>query len=280
MRGEKPKQVCEFLWEQGEEDMGPTVLYSLMAKLLPRPPVAALRDDVRTKIILDHPELFKITFLIDDNTFENMLADHPNQPFIQSVLVGIHKGFWPFADTTKDRYPKTWDRSSRPLKTDDKRNFLTSQVQIEVKVGRFSPSFGTNLLPGMYSPLVHVVPKPDLDTLCLVVNHSTGDNNLNSMIACEDVSGVHLNGICLLGASIIHTKDLNPCANLIIYKSDILAAYRQLLMHPLYQILQIITIDGQWYVDRCNNFSGRASQIIWQSFTSLIVWILVFKHGL
>ena len=51
-------------------------------------------------------------------------------------------------------------------------------------------------------------------------------------------------------------------------------------MHPLYQILQIITVDGQRYIDRCNNLSGHASQIIWQSFISLIVWILVFKRGL
>ena len=69
--------------------------------------MAVLRDDVRTKTILDHPVLFKITCVIDNKTFKNMLADHPNQLFVQSVLVGLREGFWPFADMTKDRYPKT-----------------------------------------------------------------------------------------------------------------------------------------------------------------------------
>lgn len=232
------------------------------------------------KTIRDHPELFKVTCLIDVDAFERLLTDHPNQPFVQSVLAGLREGFWPFADTTLEGYPKTWDGSSRPPKTDKERDFMASQVETEIAAGRFSPSFGADLLPGMYSPPVHAVPKPDSDTLRLVVDHSSGEYNLNSMITREDVSGVHLDGIHTLGASIIRFKDENPSTILIIYKSDVSAAYRQLPMHPLFQILQVITIDGQRYVDRCNNFGDRASQIIWQSFISLVVWILVFKRDL
>ena len=51
-------------------------------------------------------------------------------------------------------------------------------------------------------------------------------------------------------------------------------------MHPLYQILQLMTVNRQQYVDRNNNFRGQASQIIWQSFISLVIWILIFRHGL
>lgn len=51
-------------------------------------------------------------------------------------------------------------------------------------------------------------------------------------------------------------------------------------MHPLYQILQVITVDGQRYIDRNNNFSSCTSQIIWKSFMLLVVWILVFRCGL
>ena len=71
-----------------------------------------------------------------------------------------------------------------------------------------------------------------------------------------------------------------PGADLILYKSDVSAAYHQLPMHPLYQILQIITVGGQRYIDRSNNFGGRMSQIIWQSFMSLVIWILVFRCGI
>ena len=69
-----------------------------------------------------------------------------------------------------------------------------------------------------------------------------------------------------------------PSADLILYKSDVSAAYCQLPMHPLYQKLQIVTMGGQRYVNRSNNFGGRVSQIIWQSFMSLVIWILVFRH--
>ena len=68
-----------------------------------------------------------------------------------------------------------------------------------------------------------------------------------------------------------------PNTDLILYKSDVSAAYHQLPMYPLYQILQIITMGGQRYINRSNNFGGHASQIIWQSFMLLIIWILVFR---
>jgi len=44
-------------------------------------------------------------------------------------------------------------------------------------------------------------------------------------------------------------------------------------MHPLWQIKQIVNINGQFCVDRCNNFGGRGSQKIWWSFISLVLWV-------
>jgi hypothetical protein len=53
--------------------------------------------------------------------------------------------------------------------------------------------------------------------------------------------------------------------------------YHQMPMHPLWQIKQAICIDDQFSIDRCNNFGGRASQKIWWSFISLVLWIAVFS---
>jgi hypothetical protein len=53
-----------------------------------------------------------------------------------------------------------------------------------------------------------------------------------------------------------------------------------MLMHPLWQIKQVVNIDGQFSIDRCNNFGGCASQKIWWSFISLVLWIAVFKQDL
>ena len=165
-------------------------------------------------------------------------------------------------------------------KDEKERLFLIEQVETEITAECFLKSFGTDLLPGMYSPLVHAVPKPDSEMLCLVINHSSGDCSPNSMIACEDITGVHLDGIHSLGASILKIKAHNLGSNLILFKSNIAAPYHQLPMHPLHQILQIVTIDREWYIDQNNNFGGQASQIIWQLFISLVMWILVFERGL
>lgn len=32
----------------------------------------------------------------DVDKFELLLTDHPNQPFIRSVMKGLREGFWPF----------------------------------------------------------------------------------------------------------------------------------------------------------------------------------------
>jgi hypothetical protein len=51
-------------------------------------------------------------------------------------------------------------------------------------------------------------------------------------------------------------------------------------MHPLWQIKQAVCIDNQFSIDRCNNFGGRASQKIWWSFISLVLWIAIFQCNL
>jgi hypothetical protein len=51
-------------------------------------------------------------------------------------------------------------------------------------------------------------------------------------------------------------------------------------MHPLWQIKQAVCIGNLFNINRCNNFGGRASQKIWWSFMSLVLWIAIFKQGL
>jgi hypothetical protein len=114
----------------------------------------------------------------------------------------------------------------------------------------------------------------------MVVDHSAGVYSLNSMIDPKDIAGVKLDGIVSLGTSLRAFRHTDPTSELQMFKSDVCAAYRQMPMHPLFQILTIITVNGERRVDRCNNFGNRGSQKIWQSFMSLVVWILVFKRGL
>ena len=118
----------------------------------------------------------------------------------------------------------------------------------------FSVSFKHDLLPGMYSPPVYVEPKPELTWLVFIWMEST--------------HSLHL------------FKNEDKHMLLVLFKSDVSVTYCQLPMHLLYQIPQVVPVEGQQYVDRNNNFGVWASQIIWQSFISLVIWILVFKCGL
>ena len=110
----------------------------------------------------------------------------------------------------------------------------------------------------------------------MVVDQSAGKYSLNSMINPKDITGVKLDGIHSLRAF----RANNPDSDLVIFKSDVGATYQQMPMHFLYQLLTVITVDNERHIDRCNNFGNHGSQKIWQSFMSLVMWILVFKCGL
>ena len=277
-RGHRPRFARQLIWDAVPEEIGPTAMYSLTAEPLPRPPLSAFTKTL-LKTISENPDLFKITCLIHVNVFESLLIDHPNPLFCQSVFTGLREGFWPWPDKPEN-YPETHDNSCRPPKTDEDRIFLAHQVLSEQKAGRLSPPFGPDLLPGMYSPPVHTIPKPSSEKLRMVVDHSAGKYSLNSMIDPKDIAGVKLDGIHSLGASLRAFRVNNPETDLVIFKSDVGAAYRQMPMHFLYQLLTVITVNNERRVDRCNNFGNRGSQKIWQSFMSLVMWILVFKRGL
>src|ERR1700683_4159896 len=165
-----PKFVRDLIWGAVEDDISPSACYSLSAPPLPRPPPSELQNLAANKTIHEHPDLFKITCNINVHKFNELLTDHPNQPFVQSVVIGLTEGFWPWAKL-QDRYPLTHNEPQHPPRNDREHNFLLSQREKEIKANRFSEPFDT-LLPGMSVVPVHVVPKPLDDKLHLVVDHS------------------------------------------------------------------------------------------------------------
>ena len=276
----RPRFARDLLWGTVGDDISPAARYSLFAEPLPRPPPSELDNSVANDTICAHPELFKIICNIKIEKFKELLLDHPNQPFVQSVIIGLTEGFWPWAEK-QDGYPITHCEPQHLPKDDQQRDFLISQRDKEIAAGRFSEPFA-DLLPGMNVVPVHAVPKP-VNKLRLVVDHSAGAYAINTMIDRESIAGVKLDGIKTLGDSIRFFRASHPdhaTHPLILWKSDVAAAYRQMPMHPLWQIKQAIRIDGLFSIDRCNNFGGRASQKVWWSFMSLVLWIAVFKRNL
>ena len=174
--------------------------------------------------------------------------------------------------THSQTYPVTHDRSKVPH-TPAEAEFIRRQRDMEIGLGRFSESFGTDLLPGMYSMPVHAVPKPRSVDLRLVTDQSNGDYSLNSMINRSDIAGVRLDSIHDLGASLLEYHRHHPDTKLVMFKSDVSQAYRRLPMHPLWQVKQINMVDGFRHVDRCNAFGNRAALRIFASFMACVMWI-------
>ncbi|THU77394.1 hypothetical protein K435DRAFT_702527, partial [Dendrothele bispora CBS 962.96] len=170
---------------------------------LPRPSQREY-DNIEAMSTIDkNPNLFKIITPVKVDVFEELLTRHPNKLFVESVCRGFREGFWPHADTHWDEgYPMTWDNSWAPPKSDQERVFLHMQRDEEMMKGRYSSSFGPDLLPGMYSTPIHAVPKPRSDKFRLVVNHSAGKFSPNSMIPREAIQGAPLDTIVRLGADL------------------------------------------------------------------------------
>jgi hypothetical protein len=209
-KGERPRFLRDFLWTDDDDCIGPSTKYSLDAEPVPVPPPDVCENEELLKTVKDHPHLFRIVTPINVDALEHRLKKHPNQPFVKSVLRSLRFGFWPWAETDLEGYPSTWDNSHHPLKTEREMEFVQEQTHIEEQAGRFSPPFGPDLLPGMYSVPIHTVPKPGSDKLRLVVDHSDGCFSLNSMIEREHIAGVKLDGIRTLGASIRAFRAKNP----------------------------------------------------------------------
>ena len=96
------------------------------------------------------------------------------------------------------------------------------------------------------------------------------------MIAREDVAGAKMDTISDLAGAILRYRKKHPHKSLVLFKSDVSAAYRRLPLHPLWQIKQIVTIDDARHVDRCTSFGGRGSCRAYTSFMGLVLWIAIF----
>jgi hypothetical protein len=136
----RPKFARDLVWGQIDDDISPAARYSLFAEPLPRPPQSELQNVIANETISAHPQLCKITCNINTKKFNHLLRDHPNQPFVQSVLLGLTEGFWPWAEP-QDGYPVTHNEPQHPPRTDRERDFLLTQRKKEIDAKRFLRPF-------------------------------------------------------------------------------------------------------------------------------------------
>ncbi|KAF8811736.1 hypothetical protein BYT27DRAFT_7276106 [Phlegmacium glaucopus] len=276
--GLQPKYLRHNLWQDSSSLSPTTAEWSVYARPLPRPPLSETLNPIVRKTLADHPDLFQIVTPINVDVFERLLANHPNQPFVHSVCLGLREGFWPWADTLRDDLPYTHDESRPPPSDPIRASFIQMQCETEVEKGRFSQPFGTDLLPGMYSMPVYAVDKPNSTGLRLVTDHSAGQFSLNNMIDHTLVTGFPLDNLRHLGEILLDVRRSLGNVPITMWKSDISEAYRLLPVHPAWQIKQINTVNGLRYVDRNLAFGSSASPGIFISFNSLVAWIAKYER--
>ena len=156
--------------------------YTEIMLALPSPPENKLNNEATCATIHHHPHLFRLITPVNIDRLEYYLSLHPNHALTHSIILGFHEGFWPFAITENSPHPSIVDNSSCVIKDPAHVQFVRKQRDYEIWLGHFSPSFGSDLLPGMTSIPIGVVPKPHSDKLRLVVDQSSGDYSLNSFI--------------------------------------------------------------------------------------------------
>lgn len=267
-----------LIWRTSDSPKVVSAYSTLTANPLPSPPRSEVQNKVVRKTITQNPDLFKIVSPINVDAFGKQLKDHPNQPFVKSVVRGLRKGFWPWADTSVSTLPTTYDgsRLRQPITKKDKANFIRQQRDEEVELERWSKPFGKKLLPGMHAPPIGAVPKSTPGKFRLIIDQSSGPHALNSTIPKSQVK-VKLDNIHDLGTELLAVRKKHPERKICLFKSDVKSAYRQLPVHPLWQIKQVVTIDGQRHVDRCNTFGNRGGGWNWDAVASLVNWISTEK---
>ena len=179
-----------------------------------------------------------------------------------------HKIFWPYA-APPSKLPDE-SRRQRPYQG-AKYKFLVEYVEQEVKAHRFSCSVGGTILPGMACMPVHVAQNATRTKFRTIYDHSAGGpHSLNSLIPESERSAQVDRIDALIHA--FRSRQLNP-DDIILFKSDVSRAFRNLPMSPYWQALQAVKINGRYYIDRCNTFGNAGSQRIFCAFYSLVLWI-------
>ncbi|KAF7328039.1 RNase H domain-containing protein [Mycena kentingensis (nom. inval.)] len=157
--------------------------------------------------------------------------------------------------------------------------------------GRFSRTFGPDLLPGMTSTPVIAVPKPHSDALRLISHQSCGSFAPNTMVDAAQTKGPRMDAMQQFIPALLRFRKTNPTARLVLWKSDVWEVFRQVPIHPLAQLKQVVTTNIptkeevaagkdngplERNVDWCCTFGSRGLPMIWASVMGLVIWVAIF----
>ncbi|KAJ6607224.1 hypothetical protein B0H10DRAFT_1956480 [Mycena sp. CBHHK59/15] len=146
----------------------------------------------------------------------------------------------------------------------------------ELSGGRWSPPI-EKLVPGMkISPLFVVWQQSKEDRLKPRIITDQTASGLNSGIPREDAK-VRYDDMRSFGLAMREARCLRLNTSLVLFKDDITGAFPTLPAHPIWQLRQVVQVDGSLHIVRRLCFGGCSSPRIWCSLSALVCWIAVRK---
>lgn len=244
---------------------------SLVAKPLPSaPPLSS--DPLAACAIKRRPDLFTINCNININNFKCLLKNHPNRPFVDSIILGLTEGFWPISEKPSDDTVSHTNHASGV----EAEQILFKTRDKELALGRFSPPFYT-LLPGMKVSPLCLATNPSSGKVRMCTNMSFGNPSPNDLIFKDEIQ-IDLDGLPLFIPFMLEHFFKNQ--KFILWKSDVDAAFRNLPVSKQWQFRQIVKIGKAFHVDRNINFGCSSSPKIWCAFFSLVLWIAFYEFNI
>jgi len=260
-----PRFKRRFAWTESDFSFSPSAKFTETAPPLPSPPLHLLQSPILQQTIRAYGDQIQVSTPFDVDRFENLLSAHPNRPFVDSVIKGLREGFWPLDEGDWDLNQTDFFESypEDAVNEEEIRKFKDR----EVNAGRWSGEVEL-LLPGTkVSPLFVIWQnsKPRV-----VTDHTA--SGLNQGIPREEAK-VRYDDMRSFGQVLHNARKRYPGRRLTTYKSDVAKAFLNLPAHPLWQIRQLVCVDGKFHIVRRLVFGNRASPRIWCAVSSLLCWL-------
>jgi hypothetical protein len=273
---EIPRYKRGFVWDKSSSStpLSPSALATETASPLASPPSHLVNDPKIQSTLHAMRDFIRVETPFNVDRFEAMLYDHPNQPFVKSVMDGLRYGFWPFdeGNWNDDNDDIIQNYASKEVDFKAIRAFRDDEIQAR----RWSEPLPLDkLLPGMkISPIFVVWQKGKAR---IVTDHTASGLN-DSIPRCE--AKVRYDDMRTFGQAIFNAKRLHPNEDLVTWKSDVSSAFLNLPAHPIYQLRQVVDVDGIWRLIHRLVFGNRASPRCWCSVSGLMCWIGIKKFDI
>jgi hypothetical protein len=110
----------------------------------------------------------------------------------------------------------------------------------------------------------------------VITDHSGSGSRLNDGIRREEAK-VRYDDMRSFGQCLHDACQSNPGVPLVIFKDDVATAFLNLPAHPIWQLRQVVLVDGRLYIVRRLVFGNRASPRIWCAVLGLMCWLAIRK---